>query len=214
MALTTQDSYHVVKGLFDIDAVLGRRLDKLASEFPGQSVAFLGGHLALRHSVALVTDEHDGDGQLRVGGGDGGAGIRRRRGARFLDTLYLVMEAFDARKGRARGNAVYEDKALAVTDPLVAQRRVFFLAGRVEDFEHARLAVYDDLLAVLVFNCWVVLDPQAKPVSSCPIMQVFWAGIGDFVAGVEGEERGRRERRGTGAQRPKAGRGRQRVARQ
>jgi hypothetical protein len=44
---------------------------------------------------------------------------------------------------------------------LVAQRGVFFLAGRVEDLEHAGLAVDDYLFAVGVFDCWVVSGDNA-----------------------------------------------------
>lgn len=58
----------------------------------------------------------------------------------------------------ARGDRVDEDEALAVADPLVAQGGVFFLAGGVEDFEHAGLAVYDYLFAVGVFDCGIVSE--------------------------------------------------------
>lgn len=66
------------------------------------------------------------------------------------------MEALYTGKGGSRGDAVYEDKALAVAYPLVAQGNVFLLAGRVENLEHARLAIDLNLLAIRVFNGGVV----------------------------------------------------------
>lgn len=157
LALAAKDADNVIEGLFDIYAVLGRGLDKLAAELAGEGVALLRRHLALGDTIAFVADEHDRDRQLRVGGGYGGAGIGRGGGAGFLDALNLVVEALDARKRGARGDAVDENEPLAVTDPLVAEGRVFFLTSGVEDFEHARLGVDDDLLSVLVLNCGIIL---------------------------------------------------------
>jgi hypothetical protein len=51
--------------------------------------------------------------------------------------LDLVVELFNTCKGRAGRDAVDEHEAFAVSYPLVAQCCVFFLAGGVEDFEHA-----------------------------------------------------------------------------
>lgn len=67
------------------------------------------------------------------------------------------MEPLDAREGRARRDAVHEEEALAVPDPLVPERRVFFLPCRVQHLEHACLAVYHGLLPVRVLNGRVVL---------------------------------------------------------
>lgn len=75
---------------------------------------------------------------------------------RLLDALDELVEALDAVEGGAGGDAVDEDEAFAVADPLVAEGGVFFLAGCVEDFEHAGLVVDDDLLAVGVFDGGVV----------------------------------------------------------
>ena len=157
LALAAEDADNVIESLFDIDAVLGRGLDKLAAELAGEGVTLLRRHLALGDAIALVADEHDRDRQLRVGSGYGGARIGRGGGAGFLDALNLVVEALDARKGGARGDAVNEDETLAVTDPLVAEGRIFFLASGVEDFEHTWLGVDDDLLSVLVLNCGIIL---------------------------------------------------------
>ncbi len=162
LALAAEDADNVIKCLFDIDAVLGRGLNKLAAELAGEGVALLRRHLAFGDAIALVADEHDGDGQLRSGGGYGGTGIRRGGSAGLLDTLDLVVEALDARKRGARGDAVNEYEALAVTNPLVTEGRVFFLASGVEDFEHAGLGVDDDLLSVLVLNCRIILGEEQR----------------------------------------------------
>ncbi len=107
-----------------------------------------------------------------------------------------MVKALDSRKRRARGDAVYEDKAFAIADPLVAQGSVFFLAGRVEDFEHARLAIYYDLLSVLVFNCRVVLYMRELWLvrDIWHVRFFFLAGIGNLLRASRGEGRG--ERRG------------------
>lgn len=60
MPLLPQGPDHVVKRLLDVDAVLGRRFDKIAAELSRQRIAFLGRHLSLGAPVALVPNEHDG----------------------------------------------------------------------------------------------------------------------------------------------------------
>lgn len=67
------------------------------------------------------------------------------------------MEALDAPKGGARGNAVNKDKTLAVSDPLVSKRCVLLLAGCVENLEHTWLPVDNDLLAIRVLDCRIIL---------------------------------------------------------
>lgn len=71
------------------------------------------------------------------------------------------MESGDAGKGGARGDAVDEDKAFPIADPLVPQRRVLFLASRVEHLEHAALAIDDDLFAIRVFNRRIILRDES-----------------------------------------------------
>ena len=58
LSLRSQHAHDVVEGLFDVDAVLGRRLDELAAELAGQGVTFLRRDLAFRDAVALVADQH------------------------------------------------------------------------------------------------------------------------------------------------------------
>jgi len=55
------------------------------------------------------------------------------------DTRYPL----DSLKGRARQDRVHQDKALAVTDPLVTQSRVLLLSRRVEHLNHAHLFMDD-----------------------------------------------------------------------
>lgn len=71
-----------------------------------------------------------------------------------------MMESFDPREGRPRGDAVHQNEALAVSNPLVPQRSVLFLTGCVENFKHACLAVYDDLFAVRVLDRGIILKWQ------------------------------------------------------
>lgn len=73
------------------------------------------------------------------------------------------MKPLDAGEGGSRRDAVDQNKAFAVSNPLVPQCRVFFLAGGVEDFKHAGLAVDDNLLSVGIFDRWIIL-PGAKRV--------------------------------------------------
>jgi len=156
--LSPQLPYYVKEGLLDVDAVLCRSLDEVAAQVLCQRLALLCGDLALGDAVALVADKHDG----RVAehgrrGAHGRAGVGRRAGhGCLLDALDLAVEALDAGKGGARGDAVDEHEALAVAYPLVAQGDVLLLAGGVEDLEHARLAVDLDLLAVRVLDGGVV----------------------------------------------------------
>ena len=158
VALSPQLSYDVEEGLFDVDAVLCRRLDEVAAQVLGQGLSLLRRHLALGDAVALVSDKHDGR-LTKHGRGcaHGRARVCGRAGhGRLLDALDLAVEALYAGEGGARGDAVDEHEALAVAYPLVPQCNVLLLAGRVEHLEHARLAVDLHLLAVRVFDGGVV----------------------------------------------------------
>ena len=80
------------------------------------------------------------------------------------------MESLYTGEGGAGRDAVDEDKTLAVAYPLVSECDVFFLAGCIEDFEHARLAVDLHLLAVRVFDGGIVclnevVQTELSPVS-------------------------------------------------
>lgn len=82
--------------------------------------------------------------------------ISRRNCGGLLDALDEFVEAFDAVEGSAGRDAIDQDEAFAVADPLVAKGCIFFLACCVENFEHAGLVVDDDLFAVGVFDGGVV----------------------------------------------------------
>jgi hypothetical protein len=58
------------------------------------------------------------------------------------------VESLYAGEGGTGRDAVDEDKPLAVAYPLVSECDIFFLAGGIEYFEHARLAVDLHLLTV------------------------------------------------------------------
>ena len=63
LSLPPQNSDDIVKGLFDINAILGRSLNEFTPELTRQSVALLRRYFTLRHSIALVANEHNRDGR-------------------------------------------------------------------------------------------------------------------------------------------------------
>jgi hypothetical protein len=165
MTLSTKLPDDVEKGLFDVDTVLGRSLNEVAAKVFGQSLALLGGDFTLGNAIALVPNQHDrGLAENGSWGSHGGAGVGRGAShGRLLDALDLAVEALDSSKRGARWDAVDEDEAFSIAYPLVAQGNVLLLAGCVEDFEHARLAVNLNLLAVRVFNSGIVgLDEMVQ----------------------------------------------------
>lgn len=161
LPLLAKHANDIVEGLFNIDAVLSGGLDEFAAQLLRQGLTLLRGDGALDGLVALVADKHDGDGQWgpgralhgrgEVAGAGGGAGA-----SGLLDHLDLVVEFGDARERGARCDTVDQYETLAISNPLVAQCGVFFLARRVQHLEHARLLVDDDLFAVGVFDGGIV----------------------------------------------------------
>lgn len=51
--------------------------------------------------------------------------------SRLLDSLHLGIKFLDPREGVSRSNAVDQDEALAVPNPLVSEGGVFLLTGSV-----------------------------------------------------------------------------------
>jgi len=62
----------------------------------------------------------------------------------------------DPGEGRARGDAIDKHKAFAIANPLISKCSIFFLASSVENFQHARLTVDDDLFSVGVFDSRII----------------------------------------------------------
>jgi hypothetical protein len=158
-ALFSKQTNDIVECLFHIDAAFGRGLDKLTAQLLCQRMTLLCGYFSLGDSVTFVAHQHDWhrcsrrrERCRRAQGRAGVAGAARR----LLDSIDLVMKSLDAGKGGARGDAVHQHKAFSITDPLVSECCVFFLPRRVQDFQHARMAVDDDLLPVRVFNGGIV----------------------------------------------------------
>lgn len=120
--LFSEVAHDVVEGLLNVNARLGGRFHEGAAELASQRLTLLRRDFSLGHAVALVPDEHDGRvgdqvaAVLRRHGGHG----RRGAGGRLLDALNLAVESLDAGEGGARGDAVDEDEAFSVADPLIA----------------------------------------------------------------------------------------------
>ena len=141
LSLLSEHPDHIVKSLFDIDTVLGRGLDEFASQILGEGLTFLGGNGSFDGLVTLVPHQHYGHGQRGARGGVDGRGQVAGTGGRpgvggLLDHLDLVVELLYPGKRGSRGDAVDEDEALTVADPLIAQGRVFFLAGGIQHLQH------------------------------------------------------------------------------
>ena len=88
------------------------------------------GNGTLLLQIALVGDDDDGEVVL------------------VLDAQDLLLEGHDFFEGLARGYGVDEQEALAGAHVLFPHRRVFLLAGGIEDVEQGDLIVDDALLAV------------------------------------------------------------------
>ncbi len=178
LSLSSQDPDDVVESLLYVYAILGRRLDELAAQLACESMALLGGYLTLGDPIALVPHKHYRDGRRRAGGGDGRAGIGGRRCCRLFDPLDLVVKSLDSREGRPGRDAVDEDEAFAVSNPLISQGGILFLAGRIQHFQHAGLIIYDNLLTVGILNRRVVLSLQVSPlIASHGHANVYRAGV-------------------------------------
>lgn len=141
LSLLSEHPDHIVKSLFDIDTVLGRGLDEFASQILGESLTFLGGYGSFDGLVTLVPHQHHGHGQRGARGSIDGRGQVAGTGGRpgvggLLDHLDLIVEFLYPGKRGSRGDAVDEDEALTVADPLIAQGRVFFLAGGIQHLQH------------------------------------------------------------------------------
>lgn len=132
------------KRRLNIRPQLRTRLDKPAAQLLRQLLALHGPDEAPSVEIALVADEDD---------------QARREAARVelaLDVDDLVEERFGRLEGAAPRHVVHDDEELVLPYPLLAQRPVFFLPGRVEDLEVRRDPVDYALPAVAVFEGWVV----------------------------------------------------------
>ena len=134
---------HIVKGLLNIDTVLRRCFNKLASHVFRQSTTLLYRHFPVSHSITLVPHKHHWGrlpGHMHCGRGrrckirascwGPGAG-------RLFDALYLAVELAYACKRRSRGDTVDKDEPLTVAYPLVSEGCIFFLPSCVQNFQHA-----------------------------------------------------------------------------
>jgi len=123
----------------DVDALLGRGLEELATEMFREVSALVVPDLTFVLEVTLVADDDDGE------------------GVAVLDTEDLLVEGTDLLEGVAGGDGVDEEEAFACAHVLLSHRTVFFLAGGVEDVEEGYFFVDHALLAVRVFDGGIVL---------------------------------------------------------
>lgn len=132
----------VEEGALDVGAVLGRGLDKAHAQLLGEVGALLGRDGAVGGEVALVGHEDDGQGNV---------------GREALHLQHLPVELADPLKRSPRRDAVHQQVGVAVADPLLPQRRVLLLPGRVQHLEYARPVVHVALLAVAVLERGIIL---------------------------------------------------------
>lgn len=123
----------------DIEFTFGRSLHEWRRPELSQSNALSGSHFSLVLDIHFVAHQKD----------------RHPFCAFHSDDLFF--HVLDVLESLMTGDRVDHYKALTVLYVEVAHRRELFSAGRVQDFEDARPAIHFDLLAVEVFDGWVVL---------------------------------------------------------
>lgn len=76
-------------------------------------------------------------------------------------TQYLLSHCFDVLERLVVCYRINNDKALAVPDVEIPHRSKLLGPCSVEDLQHRRGTVHLDLLAIEVFDCWVILFHKA-----------------------------------------------------
>lgn len=74
----------------------------------------------------------------------------------IFDARNLTAEPLYAFKSCSGRNRVDEEETFAFANPLISERRVFFLTSGVEHFEHAWLIIDDGLFAIRIFDGGIV----------------------------------------------------------
>ena len=74
-----------------------------------------------------------------------------------FDPEYLFSEVLQVVERGLRGDGVYQEEALPILHVQVPHRCELLRAGRIQDLQHALLAVHFNDFAVAVFYRWVIL---------------------------------------------------------
>lgn len=128
----------VAECFVDVDALLSRCLDELASKVLCKVTALIHSNLSLILQIALVS--HDDD----------------RERILVLHTKNLLMESTNFLERIAGGDRVNQEEAFASAHVLLPHSSIFLLTSGVEDVEQCDFFIDDALLAVRVLDCWVV----------------------------------------------------------
>lgn len=129
----------ITERLIDVDTLLGRGLDKFASEMFGKVTALVHANLTLVFQIALVRYDNNGERIL------------------VLHTEDLLVECADFFERVAGGDRIYEKETLSRAHVLLTHGTVLLLSSRVQNIEQRDLLINDALLPVGVFDGWVVL---------------------------------------------------------
>lgn len=139
------------EGLLDVGPQLGARLDEATAQLLGQVVALERADLPPVVEVALVADQ-DHEARRKGEAVDGPPGLVELALGR-QDLLEQPLGGLEAGPPR---HVEDDDEELVLPYPLLPQRAVLLLAGRVEDLQVAGGAVDDALAPVAVFQRGVV----------------------------------------------------------
>lgn len=90
------------------------------------------------------------------------------------------MKSWYPSKAWSRRNAVHKHESFAIPDPLIPERRILFLTGGIQHFQHTGRIIDNYLLPIGIFDCRVVrLDKviQAKLSLICQSQILFREGL-------------------------------------
>jgi len=128
----------VAKRLVNVNALLSRRFNKLATEVLCEVAALIHSDLSLILKITLVG--HDDD----------------RKRILILDAKNLLVESANFLERIAGGDGVDEEKTFTGAHVLLAHSSIFLLTSGIKDVKQCDLLVNDTLFAVRVLDCWIV----------------------------------------------------------
>lgn len=85
------------------------------------------------------------------------------------------MELLYGRKRVPRCDALDEDEAFTIADPLVTESCILLLTSGIEHFEHTGVMIYYDLLSILIFDGRIVLGDKAIAINSLGSLETWLA---------------------------------------